>query len=699
VETTAALTNKGHFGVPLRKGDDYVFRAMVQQRAGAPLAADLTMEVLDQFGAVALRASAKLQELGIGKEWREVILRGTASATTGDGELRVTLPGPATFALDTVTLMPAKTWKNHGLRMDLAEKLSLLKPAFVRFPGGCYVEGGDLLADRFQWKTSIGPIDARPGHRNANWGYWSSGLLGYHEYLQLCEDLSAAPMFVVNCGMSHKEVVPMDQLQPWIQDALDAIEYANGDASTPYGKLRAANGHPAPFGLRYLEIGNENGMFGSFGGTLEQYSERYEAFRAAIAAKWPDVLTIANTRVKHPMQIVDDHFYMSSGWFWAEADRYAKADRKGPKVYIGEYAVTHDPGKTGNLRAALGEAAFLFGCERNSDLVTMTSYAPLFVHVKDRKWNPDAIQFDGLRSCGTPSFWMQTMLAEHRPDTLLPTETPVFQQDLTRGSFGFGTWNTQAEYKDITVEHHGDVLYRSDFSKGAGGFRHEAGEWTVVDGALRQSAPGNMQWTWLPNPVLQALADCTIRCKARKISGDEGFLVMFHVAGAGDWTWFNVGGWGNTKHALERSTAGSKIGLGEQVLGKVETGKWHDLRVECKDGEIRCFLDDVLVLQTKDRNPPDFSAVAGSTKTGEIVLKVCNGSNVPRLTTIDLRGAGAMQSKAKGVVLTSASLDDENTVDAPRLVAPKPVEVGGVTNNFAYTFPARSLTVLRLLPN
>src|SRR5262249_28336448 len=162
-----------------------------------------------------------------------------------------------------------------------------------------------------------------------------------------------------------------------------------------------ATGHPAPFGLRYLEIGNENGMFGEFGGSKAQYAERYERFRAAIAAKWPDVVTIADTRVGQPMQMVDDHFYMASSWFWAEAHRYAAAARSGPKVYVGEYAVTVDPGRTGNLRAALAEAAFLFGLERSSDLVTMCSYAPLFVHVRDRKWNPDAIQFDGLHSCGT----------------------------------------------------------------------------------------------------------------------------------------------------------------------------------------------------------------------------------------------------------------------------------------------------------
>ncbi|MSR38260.1 MAG: hypothetical protein EXS02_05430 [Planctomycetes bacterium] len=698
IEGHAFLTNHGHFGVPIHSGDEYVLTAMVRQENTQPMLTDFGFDVLDPQGITTLHASAPVQELKLDSQWREVTLRATALHTTEDGELRIALHGQATIDLDTVTLWPAKTWHGHGLRQDLGEKLAAMQPAFVRFPGGCYVEGGDLLADAFRWQDSIGKNHSRPGHRNANWGYWSSGLLGYHEYLQLCEDLGALPMFVVNCGMSHKEIVPMDQIQPLIKDALDAIEYANGDTATPFGRLREENGHPATFGLRYLEIGNENGMFGNFGGTHAQYAERYEVFRAAIAAQWPSVLMIANTPVKHPMQILDDHYYMSSSWFWAEADHYAKADRNGPKIYVGEYAVTQNPGKTGNLRAALSEAAFLFGLERSSDLVLMASYAPLFVHVKDRKWNPDAIQFDGLRSCGTPSYWVQTMLSQNRPDTLLPVDVPIFQQDLVRGSIGLGTWNTQAEYRDLVVEQNGEEIFRSDFSKDASGFRHESGSWQTIEGALRQSATGDMRVTWLPHPVLQAIGDCTVRCKARKLSGDEGFLLLFHVAGKADWTWFNVGGFGNTQHALERSANGSKFGLGAHADGKIEIGRWYDLRVECQGGQIRCFIDEVQVLEAVDRSPPDFAAVAGrSNRDGAIVLKVCNGSDAPRLSTIDLQGAAMLQPVASGQILTSKSLDDENTISNPEAVVPKPFEIklGGAT--FTHTFPPRSLTVLRLM--
>jgi alpha-L-arabinofuranosidase len=281
---------------------------------------------------------------------------------------------------------------------------------------------------------------------------------------------------------------------------------------------------------------------------------------------------------------------------------------------------------------------------------------------------------------------------------LLPVEVPAFQQDAVRGSVGVGTWNTQAEFKDLAVEVDGAAVWRSDFAVGDAGFRHESGKWQVEGGALRQSEGGELRWTWTPHPSLRGLADYTVRCKARKLGGAEGFLLMFHVAGAGDWTWFNVGGWGNTAHALERSSSGGKWALGRRVAGSVETGRWYDLRVECKEGRIRCFVDDALVLDEQDRNPPDFAAVAGRAGDGAVVLEVCNGSNVPRLSTIDLRGAGALQPVAEGQLLTAPGLDAENTLEQPENVAPKALRVDGVAAAFQHTFPPRSLTVLRLLP-
>jgi len=697
---SAWLTNRGHFGVPIRAGEEYVLSASVRQTRGEPLLVDFGFDVLDRDGVSVLRAGELWAAMQLDTKWREVTLAAVATGTVADGELRIALRGPATFHIDTVTLRPAKTWKGHGLRPDLCELFAALKPAFVRFPGGCYVEGGDRLADAFRWPRTLGPLADRPGHQNANWGYWTTTGLGFHEYLQLCEDLGALPMYVANCGLSHREIVPMAELQPWIDEALAAIEYANGDAqTTKWGALRAAAGHPEPFGLRYLEIGNENGMFGDFGGSKLAYTERYEAFRRAIAAKYPDVITIANVRVDAPMQVVDDHFYQSSGWFWENADRYARPAPGDPQIYVGEYAVTWNPGKTGNLRGALGEAAFLLGLQRAGAHVVMASYAPLFVHVRDRKWNPDLIQFDGLRACGTPSYHVQAVLAQNRPLQNLACEWPRLGAGPGRGSVGLGTWNTQAEFQDVEVEVDGRVVYRSDFGKGSEGWKVEAGTWAAIDGAWRQSEGGDGRFCWLDLPDLRGVTDCVVRCKAKKLGGAEGFLVMFHTAGAADWTWWNVGGWGNRENAIERSHEGSKFGIGPHAPGSVETGRWYDLRIECRAGRVRTFLDGVPVHDVLDQGPPDLAAAAGFGDQGAIVIEVVNGSDAAR--TLPLRFVGGADGITRAVTiteLTGPSLDAENTLDAPAVVAPKVArrEVHG--NLFEHTFAGRSLTVLRLLP-
>ena len=315
--------------------------------------------------------------------------------------------------LDVVSLFPEETYQGHACRTDLAQMLKDMQPAFVRFPGGCYVEG-DELANAFRWKRTIGDVAERPGHWNL-WGYRSNDGLGYLEYLQLCEDLGTEPLFVINCGMAHKDVVPMEQMPEFVQDALDAIEYANGDAgTTKWGKLRAEHGHPAPFGMKYIEIGNENGG--------PAYDERYALFYDAIKAKYPDINIVANVPTRQrPTEILDEHYYSLPEFFMSNAFRYDTYDRNGSHIYVGEYAVTQNAGQ-GNLRAAIGEAAFMTGMERNADVVVMSSYAPLFVNPGWRRWNPNAIVFDASRSYGTPSYHVQAMFAQHRPDVILPLE-------------------------------------------------------------------------------------------------------------------------------------------------------------------------------------------------------------------------------------------------------------------------------------
>lgn len=356
--------------------------------------------------------------------WKKFEITLAPKKSDANARMVISMDRPGTVWLDMVSLFPNDTWKNHGFRPDLAQMMDDLKPGLLRFPGGSFSEG-HILADAWRWKETIGDIAERPGTWNI-WGYRSTSGLGFHEYLQLAEDLGAQPLYVAHVGMAEKDFVPLDQLQPWIQDALDAIEYANAPITSKWGELRASHGHPAPFNLKFVEIGNENGMGYSWGGgTRTDYLPRYKAFYDAVKSRHPDIICIANihTEPDAPADLVDEHYYESSDWFFRAATKYDNYDRSKPKLYVGEYAVKQDAGN-GNMRAALGEAGFLTGLERNSDVVKMSSYAPLFTNPHWQKWKPDAVVFDNTLCYGTPSYYVQKLFANNRPDVELRVELP-----------------------------------------------------------------------------------------------------------------------------------------------------------------------------------------------------------------------------------------------------------------------------------
>ncbi|MEN6458034.1 MAG: alpha-L-arabinofuranosidase C-terminal domain-containing protein [Thermoguttaceae bacterium] len=404
------VANDGFRGMALKQGAEYRFSLYARAASGSQGALHVTLE--DTAGKV--YASAQID--GLTAEWKKFDATLTANATTTAGRLVIAVTSPGTIWTDQVSLFPKDTWKGrpNGLRSDLAEMIHAMKPSFVRFPGGCYLEG-DRLGNAFRWKNTLGDLVDRPGHWNL-WGYRSTDGLGYHEYLQFCEDLGAEPLFVANCGMSHEEQSSKNDRKAaspdeYLQDALDAIEYANGPVDSKWGSLRAKAGHPAPFHLKYLEIGNENS------GPL--YDTRYALFYRTIHARYPKMNLIANCETQSgPLKINDEHYYNSAKFFMSRARLYDGYRRDAHKVYVGEYAVTDQCGN-GNLRAAIGEAAFMTGMERNSDVVVMASYAPLLVNVGWRQWNPDAIQFDNARLCGTPSYYVQRMFSEARGHVVL----------------------------------------------------------------------------------------------------------------------------------------------------------------------------------------------------------------------------------------------------------------------------------------
>ena len=689
------LSNEGYWGLSVKKGASY--QCSLSAKAAENFSAPLTLTLEGGAGQIYARAEIKKLE----PRWSHYTARLTSSADDPAAHLVLSLTSPGALQLDFVSLFPTATFKHrpNGLRSDLAGQVNAMRPAFVRFPGGCYVEGGEKLTDAFRWPQTLGAISTRPGHENSVWGYRSTDGLGYHEYLQWCEDMGSEPLFVVNCGLAHHDSAALDQLQPWIQEALDAIEYANGPVSSKWGAVRARNGHPKPFNLRMVEIGNENGLFNDgFGGTNPQYAERYRRFYDAIKSRYPEIRTVANSRGPYPIDILDDHYYNSPGWFWASTGLYDRADRTGPKIYVGEYAVTQQCG-TGNLRAALAEAAFMTGLERNSDVVMMSSYAPLFVNVNDRKWNPNAIVFDGAHSYGTPSYHVQQLFARNRPDVNLTTDVPEFRDAaLGKGGIGVGTWNTQSEYKEIEITQNGKSLYVSHFAADAPGWKPLSGDWKTSGGAFRQTADGPNHLALFNTPEMNNASDYTLRLKARKLGGREGFLILFRTRDSNNYYWWNIGGWNNTEHAIEKSLGGSKMELGPHIKGRIETGKWYDIRVECQGTHIRCYLDDHLVADLQDHPVPDFAAIAGKVdKTGMIIVKVVNGADSARTVALNLTGVEALQPVGEAITLTSADMDDENSLAQPTRIVPVPSRLGGVGPSFSYTFPARSLTILRLM--
>ena len=441
-DAATGLQNEGYFGIGIEKAEDYRFSVWAKAVSGdatveVSLVDENTMEEHQEFATAELKVS--------GNEWKKYELVLKPTKTVQKANLRLLLKGKNSVALEHVSLFPKHTFKDrdNGMRRDLAQALYDLHPGVFRFPGGCIVEGSSL-EQRYQWKNSIGPVENRPLNGN-RWlstfnyrlfpDYYQSYGLGFYEYFLLSEDIGAEPLPVLNVGMAcqyqnwnnPKAHVPVDSLQPYIQDCLDLIEFANGDVNTTWGKKRAEMGHPAPFNLKFLAVGNEQWD------TL--YYERLRPFVKAIKAKYPNIKLIGTSgpdsegemfdkgwkaMKELKADLVDEHFYRDEHWFLSHGLRYEGYDRKGPKVFAGEYAC-HGKGKKWNhFETSLYEAAFMTDLERNADVVDMATYAPLFAHVDGWQWRPDMIWYDNTRMFKTVSYYVQQMYACNKGTNVLP---------------------------------------------------------------------------------------------------------------------------------------------------------------------------------------------------------------------------------------------------------------------------------------
>ncbi|SEO75042.1 alpha-N-arabinofuranosidase [Mucilaginibacter gossypiicola] len=426
-------------GMGVKEGEEYSFSVIAKQEGDTNV--KLNIELRGDNDAIIGKAELTPTD----KEWNRYSVKFKSDATTPKAKLYVWMSGKGVIDLDMISLFPEHTWKNRpgGLRADLVQRLADLKPGFLRFPGGCIVEGRELN-NRYQWKKTIGPVDKRENiinrwntefkHRPAPDYYQTFGL-GFMEYFMTAEDIGASPLPILNCGMACEfntgELVPLDKLDPYVQDALDLIEFANGDASTKWGKLRTDLGHPAPFNLKMIGVGNE--QWGP------QYIDRWKIFTKAIKTKYPNIKIVSalgpspdgkefdllnKTFRSLGADILDEHYYAPAKWFRDNARRYDNYDRKGPKIFAGEYAAqsvsTVNPDNKNNWECALSEAAFMTGLERNADVVNMASYAPLFAHVEGWQWTPNLIWFDNLKSYATPNYYVQQLFSINKGTDVVP---------------------------------------------------------------------------------------------------------------------------------------------------------------------------------------------------------------------------------------------------------------------------------------
>lgn len=672
--------NEGYWGIHIVEGQTY--KANLWIRTAEGWEGDVTLTLEDSEGADLGHAVLSVSDAGTWKKYSAEIV---ATGNCQQGYFAIKGSEAGQLYLDCVSLFPP-TFKGreNGMRIDLAEKLAALHPKFMRFPGGCYIEGGN----RYQWRHTLGPVEERLGIYNSQWGYPVTNGMGFHEFLQLAEDLGAEPMFVVNMGMGHGWVQDYQHIQDFIQEALDALEYANGDASTVWGAKRIAAGHPEPFGMRLIEIGNENYNY-SFNNNNDQsdhYAERYRQFYDAIKAKWPETICIGNVeawgtdnpswRNAHPVDVVDEHYYKSPDWFAGNYHKYDNSSRSSHKIYNGEYAVTSDFGTNGTLKAALGEAIYMAGMERNSDVCIMASYAPIFINENESQWRPDMLHYNAYASFGTPSYWAQQMMAETvGKQNLTWTETGnAIGFDAAR--LGIGSWKTSATYSNIRVtDAEGGIIFEQ------------------TDAI---TTPQSLQGSYRTFDVITG--NCTIEMDAVKNSGEEGFLIAFAHVDANNYAWWNLGGWSNSKHAVEQAVDGTKSTLTD-ASGSIQTGKTYHIKIVRQGLTARCYLDGTLIhtVTLAEKTGQRLYLCASLNEAEDMaIVKVIN-YNAEAVPASFAFSDATISGDAEMRIMSNTDNYAENSMDEPEKVVPRNESITMTDDkSLSFEVPGYSLSIIQI---
>lgn len=720
------------------------------------------------------KAEASIDMIKSSSRWHKYELSLTSPVTAFEGVTLQVLIDKGEVHFDMISLFPEDTFKGreNGLRKDLGEMLACLEPKFLRFPGGCIIEGYDD-ATAYDWKDSIGVDENREpllfngtygdvGARKQSANLWTNLAatddpypsfmtygLGFYEYFLLAEDIGAVGVPVLNCGLycQMRGMGPVEMYTPefqrYIDDMLHLVEFCRGDENTVWGNVRCAMGHPEPFELRYICIGNEN--------EGQVYYERYSAFLKAFneaKSKNPALYegieliysagTADGTRggqylpsyeyAKEELEkagsenvsdfagATDQHYYNDPIWFLKNADYYDSDNYKrdfsemtdtiyggGINVFLGEYAA-----KSNRLEAALAEAAYMTGLERNGDIVKMAAYAPLFGNLTATHWSPDLIWFNNHQVTGSISYYAQQIFSLNQGDSVLYhnfTGADIEEEPIT-GAIGVGTWYTSAEFDNVRITENstGNVLASDDFSIMNMWWNWQtptSGDWKIRNGKLIQGTTdmaynnngsvayfGDSQWT-----------DYTFEVEATKTGGEEGFLIPFGVKDTENNFFWNIGGWGNTRSTVQQIENGIKSEiLATATDFTVEEGKTYKIKLEISGRRVKGYIDGVLQFDhdfTAEGYAETYTVVSKDKETGEIIIKFVNTTGENKTCAVDL-GDIRTETKATVYQLAGDSLDNDNILGEKEDCKTEKFTICGVSSQFNYTIPAYSVTAIRI---
>ncbi len=759
------IANKGFLeGMAIEKDTEYNFSVYAKALDGYNSSVTVRLTAGEKIAAEAVIES-------ITDEWQKYELTMTSGETASDNVYLQVLIGEGTAAFDMVSLFPP-TYKNHGMRYDLAEYLAEMEPSFLRFPGGCVTEGYDEET-AYKWKDSIGVDEnGQPLEFNGKYGdvaarsyginiwtdvnatedplpcYISYGL-GFYEYFVLAEDIGAVGVPVLNCGLycQMRGMGPVDMdsqlFEEYLQDMVDLVEFCRGDSNTTWGKVRASMGHEEPFELKYICIGNEN--------EREDYFERYEAFLERFneeKAKNPELyegleliyssgpaeatrgvnyiksyenaaeyIKENNITIDEYAGATDQHYYMDPEWFLAhtdyyDEDHYSRTSENmldtlyggGIKVFLGEYAA-----RSNTLKAALAEAAYMTGLERNGDIVEMAAYAPLFASTTARHWAPNLIWFNNHQSVGSINYYMQKLFSTNAGTALLESSLDgavIPSADLT-GMVGLGTWNTAAEFDNVVVTDTktGKILASDNFDGGVEFYwnwhRAAEGKWWNFGKAVQTETShaynskgtsiyyGDTDWS-----------NYTYTFEAKKTDGEEGFFIPFLIEDENNLFYWNIGGWGNTQSALQRAEGGDAGGAlpGTITDFTVETGKTYSIKIVVDKTNIKGYIDGELQFSYEAESDCNAEAyqVVSTDESGDIIIKLVNVTDSERVFAIDIENAESISDVAEVYQVAGDSLDNDNVLGQPEDCIMKEFTIDGISEQFNFIAPMYSATVIRI---